>query len=417
MGTGAVSNSLSSLIGKSTEAYTAKASLNEDGSINTATSTVTGDRTTDLFKNAEKEMGKDQFLQLLVTQLRYQDPLNPMENTEFVSQLAQFRSLESSSNIETAIGKLGDTFKGTVDAQRQSAESISNSSAISMIGKVVRLEQKELSWVAKAGSTTDLNIHLGNAAQATVRIVNSDGETVKTLMASQKDEENSQIITWDGLTDFGEYAQSGKYTIEIDEAKNNSEIYAFAQDMITGVRFTGDGTVVKISGKELPLSNVLDVSGGSSASELMLSPQTAISMIGKTIRVRSDAIRFTGADNESVPISVNTGGRAQVSVQIVDKLGNTVYTTTAKAGADGVADFGWNGGRNGGGYVDPGEYFIRIAGQGQDPSLYSFAEGTVSGVMNLGGETRLRVGSISVSIKDIVDISDTVRSYDQGDYV
>jgi flagellar basal-body rod modification protein FlgD len=414
MGTGAVSNSLSSLIGKTKEAYTAKASLNDDGSINTATSTVTGDRTTDLFKGAEKEMGKDQFLQLLVTQLRYQDPLNPMENTEFVSQLAQFRSLESSSNIETAIGKLGDTFKGTVDAQSKSAESISNSSAISMIGKTVRLEQKQLNWVAKAGNKEDLNIHLGNATEATVRIVNSDGETVKTLKASQKDEENSQTISWDGLTDFGEYAKSGKYTVEIDEAKNNSEIYAFVQDTITGVRFTKDGTVVKISGKELPLSNVLDVSGGSSGSESMLSPQTAISMIGKTIRVKSDAVRITGADRESVPISINTGGREKVSVQIADKLGNIVYTTTVQAGTDGVADFGWNGSSNGGGYAKPGEYFISISGQGQDPSLYSFAEGVVSGVMNLGAETRLRVGSISVGIKDIIDVSDTVKSTDQG---
>src|SRR5512133_259595 len=137
-------------------------------------------------------------------------------------------------------------------------------------------------------------------------------------------------------------------------------------------------------------------------------------MIGKTIRVRSDAIRYIGADKESVPISINTGGREKVSVQIADKLGNIVYSTTVQAGADGVADFGWNGSSNGGGYVNPGEYFIKISGQGQDPSLYSFAEGVVSGVMNLGAEARLRVGSITVGIKDIIDVSDTVKSTDQG---
>jgi flagellar basal-body rod modification protein FlgD len=44
-------------------------------------------------------MGKDDFLNLLVTQLQHQDPLNPAESTEFTAQLAQFSSLEQLSNI------------------------------------------------------------------------------------------------------------------------------------------------------------------------------------------------------------------------------------------------------------------------------------------------------------------------------
>jgi flagellar basal-body rod modification protein FlgD len=110
---------IANVASKKTEPYTARASFGDDGAIDPSTSTVTGDRTTGLFKDAaSKEMGKDQFLQLLVTQLRYQDPLSPTPNTEFVAQLAQFRSLESSNNIESAIGKLGDSFQSTLDAQK-----------------------------------------------------------------------------------------------------------------------------------------------------------------------------------------------------------------------------------------------------------------------------------------------------------
>ena len=404
-----VSNSLSSLLTKSSDIYSATASLNEDGSINTASSTVTGDRTSGLFDAAADEMGKDQFLQLLVTQLRYQDPLNPMENTEFVSQLAQFRSLESSTNIEDALTTLGDSFKGTVDAQNKSAESINNSSAISMIGKTVRLERTTIDWMAKAGQKEEINVHLGNASEATVRIKDADGNVVKTLDAHDKDSENSQMLVWDGTTDSGEYASSGKYTITIDGQEDNSELYAFIQDTITGVRFTEDGTVVKIDGKELLMSNVLDVSSGDTGSAALLTPQSAISMIGKTIRVRNDSVKFTN-NGESIPISINTGGRSAVSVQLTDKQGNTVYSTTAVANSDGIADFAWNGQNNGGKYVDAGEYYIKIAGESQDSSLYSFAEGTVSGVMNLGGDTRLRVGSVSVSLSEIIDISETAET-------
>ena len=58
---------------------------------------------------AKKDMGKDEFLNLLVTQLKYQDPLNPMGGQEFSAQLAQFSSLEQLTNMNTTLTGIKDS--------------------------------------------------------------------------------------------------------------------------------------------------------------------------------------------------------------------------------------------------------------------------------------------------------------------
>ena len=57
-------------------------------------------------RNTSAELGEDAFLSLLVTQLQYQDPLNPMDNTEYISQLAQFSALEQMTNVSEGVNSL-----------------------------------------------------------------------------------------------------------------------------------------------------------------------------------------------------------------------------------------------------------------------------------------------------------------------
>ncbi|MBN1759558.1 MAG: hypothetical protein JW863_14625 [Chitinispirillaceae bacterium] len=394
------------LLTKSSEPYTATAAIN-DGFIDAASSTVTGDRTTGLFDISGNNLGKDDFLTLLVTQLQYQDPLNPMENTEFISQLAQFSALENSTNVEKAIGNLGDSFKSTVEAQQYSAQSMNNTAAVSLIGKEVRMRQTTVNWYAKAGVQVPINVHLGNNNSAVVEIVNRDGEVVKTLRTTGKDSENSAALQWDGTTDTEEIAPSDVYEIRIQGQEEHPELYAFAQDVVEGVRFSSEGALVKIAGQELSIGNVLDVSiGGNNGITGSLSSSSAVALLGKEVRMRQTSVSYRGMANEQLAINVEAGARQYVQMELIDSSGRMVYAATTQVDEGGLARFSWNGLKNDGSYADPGEYRIRFVGEENDQTLYAFSEGIVSGIANLGGDARLRVGNYTVPLSSIIDIAE-----------
>ena len=78
---------------------------------------------------ASQQLGKDDFLKLLIEQLSHQDPLSPMENTEFIAQMAQFSSLEQITNMSSGFNRL--------------ASMLGNSEAVNLVGKTVDIGTEE----------------------------------------------------------------------------------------------------------------------------------------------------------------------------------------------------------------------------------------------------------------------------------
>jgi len=96
-------------------------------------------------------LGKDAFLKLLVTQLRYQNPIEPLDNNEYIAQLAQFSSLEQMQNLNMQLANL---------------------SAISSIGRIAKaiVEQTEIE-----GSITGITFNKGSVSL----IINCEGSEMK----------------------------------------------------------------------------------------------------------------------------------------------------------------------------------------------------------------------------------------------
>jgi flagellar basal-body rod modification protein FlgD len=192
---------------------------------------------------------KDMFLNLLVKQLQYQDPLNPVENTEFASQLAQFSSLEALTSV-----------KESMDSMSKVQNSMNSMQAVSFIGKKVNASGNTIDYT---GEKSSINFKLeSDALDAVVAIYNSSGNSVRTLdMKNVK--AGDATCTWDGKDDSGKTLGSGTYYFKInatDYSGNAVTAIASTDGTVSGVRYDNGTVYLEVGDKEVSLADVTHIS-------------------------------------------------------------------------------------------------------------------------------------------------------------
>lgn len=195
-------------------------------------------------------MGKDDFLKLLVTQLKAQDPLDPLESAEFTAQLAQFSSLEQLYTLNEHMENL----------QRYQA-SLNNGQAVGLIGKTVKASGNSIHL--NNGNSNDLHFELAAKADSVViNIYSLNGDLVKTIDAGPQDE-GGQSITWEAIDNVGKQMPDGMYTFEILATDANGEIVnaaTFTTGTVTGVVFNNGTARLLVDNWEIPMSSVIQIS-------------------------------------------------------------------------------------------------------------------------------------------------------------
>ncbi len=247
------------------------------------------------------KLDKDAFLNLLLAQMKNQDPTNPLKSHEMAAQLAQFTSLEKLSAIDAGIEKL-------TKAQTPN----SNFEALNFIGKMVAGDGAKIQRMDEADGH-DIKFHLANDAQtAKLDIKNEEGEVVRSLTVNTLKSGKNEIY-WNGQLENGTPARTGEYTVEISATgSNGAKLHAETQfqGKVTGVNFTSAGPVLMVGKQPISMREVTEIvdPGSAAAGQPIRAPQLA----GKQVDISS---MLAAAGVQQAPPSGEGSGEQPIVAQ------------------------------------------------------------------------------------------------------
>lgn len=204
------------------------------------TGTAAGDR-------AQLGQNFDTFLKLLTTQLQNQDPLTPMDSSQFTNQLVMFSQVEQQIAINDKMEKQL-TAQGT-----QLTEG-----ALGYIG--LDIQATGNAFQLTKGSPVDIGYALGAAADsAEVAIVNDKGDVVRTAKLS-KLTSGAHTYTWDGKDNEGNAAPSGNYLVQVnakDSEGKVTQLETLVPGRVTGIQSTSTGVLLNVGSIQIPIEQVI----------------------------------------------------------------------------------------------------------------------------------------------------------------
>jgi flagellar basal-body rod modification protein FlgD len=189
-------------------------------------------RDTNTDQQSQGELGLEDFMNLLVTELTHQDPFKPMENSEMATQVSQFATV-------SGIGDLNDSFNDL----RSALTSNQALQAASLVGRDVLVESSV--GVLAEGEPLQGSLDLpASASNITLRITNSAGELIRELPLGTH-EAGQVAFSWDGYDDAGDYVGDGLYQISatatVDDAEMAPTVMVSAQ--VESVNLSGQGGI------------------------------------------------------------------------------------------------------------------------------------------------------------------------------
>ncbi len=198
--------------------------------------------------NPNGVLGKDDFLKLLLVELQYQDPTEPMDSEKILSQTSQLATLESSENTNKAL-----------EALSSSLLSSSQFSTVSAIGKIADTGSNGMLF--EQGESKTFEIYFPDAiASGNVEIKDANGNKVKTIPIAPNDK-GVYSFDWNGITDGGDAADSGVYYVEASYANIDGQTLKTRAGAypIESVRFEDGKSLLKLGSSYVPFESIQEI--------------------------------------------------------------------------------------------------------------------------------------------------------------
>jgi flagellar basal-body rod modification protein FlgD len=192
------------------------------------------------------------FLTMFLTQLKYQDPTNPLESYELAAQLAQFSSVEKLTEANSNLVKL-----------QSYVSSLNNAEMVGLVGKHVVGQASNLQVTSGKATTADYQLDAA-ANNVSVKIYDENGALVRTMSMGAQAAGKYQI-NWDGCNDAGKTVSDGLYSFKleaVDAAGNQLDVTATVSGQVYSFRLEQGNAYLILNGPngiKLPAGDVMEV--------------------------------------------------------------------------------------------------------------------------------------------------------------
>ncbi len=204
------------------------------------------------------ELGRSDFLRLLIAQLEHQDPLQPARDREFVAELATFSSLEQLIGVNQNLRQLALAQATLVNAQ-----------ALNLIGKEALVESGDTIEVRRGLPSRLVYALPRPAARATLTILRPDGSPLR-VFELERTPGGRFVLPWDGTDADGRPVPDGSYRFEVHATDLQGEPMALALFQalpIDGVQFGAEGVTLVSGTQEIPFDRIVEIRAESGAQD------------------------------------------------------------------------------------------------------------------------------------------------------
>ncbi|MFO7912552.1 MAG: FlgD immunoglobulin-like domain containing protein, partial [Desulfotignum sp.] len=324
-------------------------------------------------EKAEKDdaLGQDAFLTMLVAQLENQDPLNPMEGTDFSAQLAQFSQLEQLIYMNKSMDNLAGSFSDK-----------SSANAVDFIGRQVtgHVNAIDVEQGFASGGVYDLS----EPSDVIITITNDQGKTVKTIVQGQQ-EAGTHSISWDGKDSQGKQVADGSYTYSVsaNSGFGFTEIPSEVSGIVEGIAYKNGNPYLVVQGAMLSPDAVTFVAGNGAETDSSTENESILGYLGQTITSDNPVVQVENSEVSGTGLGFALEAQEAAVVHIMDGYGQIVRTIAldAEDTREGDNTVDWDGLSDAGAPVPDGLYYYGVDTASQTAS--ATVSGEVAGIKNI----------------------------------